>query len=93
MKIAYVSWLDATTEEANHTPSDPVKPSLCLLHEVGFLLAETEDVVVLGMELAEDKDVKPSRWRLHIPKVCIQEMKVVELASFKKVRKTKNGSK
>jgi uncharacterized protein YijF (DUF1287 family) len=31
------------------------------------------------MEINEDSEVRPGRWRLHIPKVSIQEMRVVEL--------------
>jgi len=46
------------------------------LQEIGFLLDENEEAVVIGMEIHHDADVRPGRWRLHIPKVSIQEMRV-----------------
>jgi uncharacterized protein YijF (DUF1287 family) len=40
------------------------------------------------MEIHNDSEVRPGRWRLHIPKVSIQEMRVVELdKAFARKRK------
>ena len=79
MKLAYIRWKDAVAEEA--TNSDPKTPQARLveLQEIGFLLDENEEAVVIGMEINDDAEVRPGRWRLHIPKVSIQEMRVVEL--------------
>ena len=90
MKLAYIRWKDAVAEEA--TNSDPKNPQARLveLQEIGFLLDENEEAVVIGMEFHEDADVRPGRWRLHIPRVSIQEMRVVELdkAFARRRRKT-----
>jgi hypothetical protein len=76
--IVYIRWKDAVSEEATQ-PVSEVKAQLVELHEVGFLLNETEEAVVIGMERYEDADVQPGRWRLHIPRVSIVEMRVVKL--------------
>ena len=58
------------------------------LHEVGFLPGESDEAVVIGMEFNQDSDIQPGRWRLHIPRVSIQEMRVVDLEkAFPKRRK------
>lgn len=85
MKIAYIRWLDAWTEEAQ-TPHTSVKPGLAELHEVGFLLSEDSEKVVIGLEMCGD-DTEPGRFRLHIPKGQIQEMKIMDVETFKKGRK------
>jgi len=42
------------------------------------------------MELSADASIKPGRWRLHIPRVSIVEMHVIELNRLlpKRRRKT-----
>jgi len=79
MKLAYIKWKDAVTEEASGATPHPAQAQLVELQEVGFLLDENDEAVVIGMELTEDVAVSPGRWRLHIPRVSIQEMRVVEL--------------
>ena len=88
MKLAYIRWKDAVAEEAtNYDPKTP-QARLVELQEIGFLLDENEEAVVIGMEFHEDADVRPGRWRLHIPRVSIQEMRVVELdKAFSRRRK------
>lgn len=76
--IVYIRWKDAVSEEATQ-PVSEAKARLVELHEVGFLLNETEEAVVIGMERHGDADVQPGRWRLHIPRVSIVEMRVVKL--------------
>jgi len=90
MKLAYIRWKDAVSEEAADAAPHPTEARLVELQEVGFLLDENEEAVVIGMELTEDVGVKPGRWRLHIPRVSIQEMRVVDLekAFTKRRRKT-----
>ena len=80
MKLAYIRWKDAVAEEAGESGPHPAHAGLVELQEVGFLLDENEEAVVIGMELTEDPDVRPGRWRLHIPRESIQEMRVVELS-------------
>ena len=80
MKLAYIRWKDAVAEEAGESGPHPAHAELAELQEIGFLLDENEEAVVIGMELTEDTDVRPGRWRLHIPRVSIQEMRVVELS-------------
>jgi hypothetical protein len=75
-------------EEATAAGSNPPQARLVELQEIGFLLDENEEAVVIGMEFHEDADVRPGRWRLHIPKVSIQDMRVVELEkAFSRRRK------
>ena len=94
VKLAYVTWRDACSEEAS-TPGIAVKPRLVELREIGFLLNENEEAVVIGMELEPDGgDCEPGRWRLHIPRVAIVSMKVVELEqafSTEKRKRARNG--
>lgn len=87
MTLAYIRWRDACSEEASDPTPRPVVPQLCELEEVGFLLAETDEVITIGMEHGKD-DMKPGRWRLHIPKVCIVEMRTAAVeTAFKRKRK------
>jgi hypothetical protein len=79
MKLAYIRWKDAVAEEAADAASKNPQARLVELQEIGFLLDENEEAVVIGMEINDDAEVRPGRWRLHIPKVSIQEMRVVEL--------------
>jgi hypothetical protein len=79
MKLAYIRWKDAVAEEAADGLSHPPVAGLVELQEVGFLLDENEEAVQIGMEMTDDAGVRPGRWRLHIPRVSIVEMRVVEL--------------
>ena len=79
MRLAFIRWKDAVAEEASGAGNVPTQAQLVELQEIGFLLDENEEAVVIGMELTEDPAVSPGRWRLHIPRVSIQEMRTVEL--------------
>jgi hypothetical protein len=79
MRLAYIRWKDAVAEEAGDGLPRPSQAKLVELHEIGFLLDENEEAVEIGMELTEDEGVRPGRWRLHIPRVSIQEMRVLDL--------------
>ncbi len=68
--ILEVTWTDAVSEEASE-PHSEVTPHLCTLTEVGWLVGESDDVLTIGMEIADG--VEPGRWRLHIPKSQIVE--------------------
>lgn len=82
--LTFIRWLDAQSHEAADSPE--AKPELAELCEVGFLLAETEDVVLIGME--QSGDAHPGRWRLHIPRNAIVERRDVPLSrAFRKPRK------
>jgi hypothetical protein len=75
-------------EEAGDADHQLLQAKLVELHEIGFLLDENEEAVVIGMEVTDDPTVRPGRWRLHIPRVSIQEMRVVDLEkAFAKKRK------
>jgi hypothetical protein len=88
MKLAYIRWKDAVSEEASTAVPRPAEARLVELQEIGFLLDENEEAVVIGMELTDDAEVSPGRWRLHIPRVSIQEMRVIELdKAFSKRRR------
>jgi hypothetical protein len=87
MDLAYVRWKDAVAEEAGDADHQPTA-KLVELQEIGFLLDENDEAVVIGMEYNDDPAMRPGRWRLHIPKVSIQEMRVVDLEkAFPKRRK------
>jgi hypothetical protein len=93
MKLAYIRWKDAVAEEAADGLSHPPLAELVELQEVGFLLDENDEAVEIGMELSDHPGLRPGRWRLHIPRVSIAEMRVVELDKlFPKKRKHKKGS-
>lgn len=88
MKLAYIRWKDAVSEEASNAAPRPAEARLVELQEIGFLLDENEEAVVIGMELTNDTEVSPGRWRLHIPRVSIQEMRVIDLdKAFSKRRR------
>jgi hypothetical protein len=88
MKLAYIRWKDAVSEEAAGFGPRPAQAGLVELQEIGFLLDENDEAVVIGMEITQADDVQPGRWRLHIPKVSIQEMRVIEIEkAFTKRRK------
>ena len=89
MKLAYIRWKDAVSEEASDAANHPPHATLVELHEVGFLLGENDEAVVIGMEFNQDREVQPGRWRLHIPRVSIQEMRVVELDKAFPVKRRK----
>lgn len=76
--VVLVVWRDAISYQADDKPNPPVVPSLATLVEVGFLLGEDVDCVVIGMEVGTDEgDVTPGRWRLHVPKAQIQSIELL----------------
>ncbi len=77
MVISYIRWRDACSVEAADAPR-PAVPELSELCEVGFLLAENDDAVLIGMEHQAD-DTHPGRWRLNVPKVSILERRDVPI--------------
>lgn len=89
MKIAYIRWKDAVAEEASDAASRPVEARLVELQEIGFLLDENDEAVEIGMEATDNPGYIPGRWRLHIPRVSIQEMRVVDLDKLLPKRKRK----
>jgi hypothetical protein len=66
MKLAYIRWKDAVAEEAADAASKNPQARLVELQEIGFLLDENEEAVVIGMEINDDAEVRPGRWRLHM---------------------------
>lgn len=90
MKVAYVRWRDACVQHADYEDHlKPVEPGLSELAEVGFLLAENDEAIVLGMEQVMDEETAPGRFRLHIPKGQIVEMRTAEIESAFKTRRRK----
>ena len=89
MKVAYIRWKDAVAEEASDAAGRPIQAKLVELQEIGFLLDENDEAVEIGMETTDDEGVTPGRWRLHIPRVSIQEMRVVDLDKLLPKRKRK----
>lgn len=70
MKIAFIRWWDACSVEAAE-PNTPASPELTELRAAGFVLAESDTAVLVGLETCGDGT--PGRWRLNIPKVNIIE--------------------
>jgi hypothetical protein len=94
MKLAYIRWKDAVAEEAADGLSHPSHAQLVELQEVGFLLDENDEAVEIGMEVSDATDFRPGRWRLHIPRVSIEEMHIVELDKLlPKKRKRPNSTR
>jgi len=77
MTVTYIRWADACAKEAADAPA--AIPELSELAEVGFLLAEDDNSVLIGMEMDLD-GTHPGRWRLNIPKVNIKERRDVLLS-------------
>jgi hypothetical protein len=79
-RIAYIRWRDACSEAAEE--SGPVIPGLVELDEVGWFVGETDEVITIVMEMEPSYEgepaARPGRWRLHIPKNAIIEMRVME---------------
>jgi hypothetical protein len=92
MKLAYIRWKDAVAEEAADGLSHPSHAQLVELQEIGFLLDENDEAVEIGMECSDSPDVRPGRWRLHIPRVSIEEMRVVELDKLLPRKRKRSGS-
>jgi len=82
MQLTYVCWRDAMHEEAE--AGGPAHAQLITLEEVGWLADETDEAVTLVMELEPGPEIngeptsQAGRWRLHIPKCNIVEMRVME---------------
>ncbi len=79
--LVYVKWKDAMSVEASSYEDEYPIPQLSVLQEVGWLLAENEEAILLGMELGVD-DVKAGRWRINIPKIQIIARVDVDLRTF-----------
>jgi len=92
MKVAYIRWKDAVAEEAADDGAHPTEAQLVELQEIGFLLDENDEAVEIGMEWNEDATVRPGRWRLHIPRVSIQEIRIVDLDKLLPKRRRKAAS-
>ena len=91
MRLAHIRWRDAVAEGGDLSTAPHA--ALVELEEVGFLLDENEEAVVIGMERHAAADVMPGRWRLHIPRVSIVEMRVAEVEAAFAVRpKRKRGN-
>ncbi len=76
MILVYIRWRDAVNSNATHAISS--LGDLAELHEVGFLLAESEETITVGTE-AQEGAVEARFW-LTVPKVNIVEMRKTTLA-------------
>ena len=86
MVLAFIKWKDAMTDPDPHP--GPVQAELYPLSEIGYLVAETDEVVTICMEL-DTATEHPGRFRLHIPRVNIISMKTVEVEkAFNRKAKT-----
>lgn len=86
MRVVYIRWHDAcySTDESNIAELG----GLADLHEIGFLLQETDKAVVLGLEHQEGATT--ARLTLTIPKCNIVERRDVQFSRlFTKPRKKK----
>jgi hypothetical protein len=90
MTVTYIRWKDACSVEAMASEEYPAKPELSELMTVGFLLAEDESAVLVGMELQAD-DTAPGRYRFNIPKVLIIERRDVEVEKAFTARRRKKS--
>lgn len=83
MTLIYVRWRDAVNSNSQHAISS--LGDLAELHEVGFLLKESDDTLTLGTE--SPGDGLEARFWLTIPKMNIVEMRRTTLAkAFPKPR-------
>lgn len=71
MTIVYIRWRDAVNSNATHAIAS--LGDLAELHEVGFLLKETEETVTIGTE--SEEGALEARFWLTIPKANIVEQR------------------
>lgn len=74
-RLVYIHWKDAAHSKDDFE-EDRIK--LADLHEVGWLVKETEEAVTVAVEWDPEADPPSRRLWLAIPKVNIIEMKTVE---------------
>ena len=86
MNVCYIMWRDAVVDANDE--GEPPQAKTAILHEVGWLLDENEEAVLIGMEFHEEDEVQTGRWRLSIPKINILEMRVVAVGKAFPKRKT-----
>jgi len=91
MKMTLIRWHDACSVEALGA-STPARAGLSDLTEVGFILDETEDAVLIGMELSND-DTDAGRWRLNIPKGQIKHRDDFEVGSDLSLKRKRTAKK
>ena len=83
MILAWIKWRDALAVEGDNLPP---QAALAPLESIGFLLHETEEAVLIGMESAGPA---AGRWRLNIPRGQIVRMKTIEVErAFNRKAKT-----
>lgn len=75
MRLCYIKWRDAVMEsdDASHAST----AASVELEEVGWLLDENADAVLIGMEHPRE-GYQVGRGRLHVPRRNIVEMRVVD---------------
>lgn len=78
MTLCFLRWRDACAVEANDLDPRAAVPELAELCEVGFLLAEDAETVLIGMELSHGP-IQAGRWRLNVPKASIVERRDYEI--------------
>lgn len=74
MKLAYVKWKDAVYSDSDGASH---QASTVELEEVGWLLDENKDAILLGLELQPEGYTK-GRGRISVPRPGIVELRVVE---------------
>lgn len=77
MKVAYIKWKDAVYSDAD---GDNHIAKTVELEEVGWLLDENKDAVLIGLELQPEGYTK-GRGRISVPRPNIIELRVVEFKS------------
>ena len=87
-KLVYCRWQDACTDEA--PDAGHLEPLLSDLEEVGWLLAQNDEAITIGMEIDfQDGEPTAGRWRLHIPWGQIISLKTIDVErAFNKKAKT-----
>jgi hypothetical protein len=83
MTIVYIRWRDAVNSNATHSIAS--LGELAELHEVGFLLKETDETITIGTE-AQEGAVEARFW-LTIPKANIVEQRRTTLGKAFPVRR------
>ena len=89
-RLVYIRWRDAMTDEGGEHP--PLA-ELAELEELGWLLAQTEEAIQIGMELEPQLEglTGAGRWRLTIPKSGIVEMKEVDFDWAFRTKRSRGG--
>jgi hypothetical protein len=74
--IVIVEWVDAHSEDGWHDVGKAIKATPPVMHTVGYLLRQDEEVVTITATLDSESDCCSGRWT--IPTCCVKSVTKVD---------------